>query len=40
MNLLEMYKKLSDDEKDEFIKLIINEINKMTTKNDSQIINF
>lgn len=28
MNLLEMFKKLTDEEKQEFIKLIIQELNK------------
>ncbi len=28
MNLLEMYKQLSEEEKEEFINLIIDEINK------------
>ena len=29
MNLLEMYKQLSEEEKEEFINLIIDEINKI-----------
>lgn len=30
MNLLEMYKQLSDEEKQKFIKLLLKEINKKT----------
>jgi hypothetical protein len=32
MNLIEMFKELSDEEKQEFINLLIQEINKKTTK--------
>lgn len=32
MNLLEMYKELTDEEKQEFIKLIIQEIKKKKKK--------
>ena len=31
MNLLEMFKNLTKDEKQEFIEMLINEINKKTT---------
>lgn len=33
MNLLEMYKELTEKEREEFISLVVDEINKMTTKN-------
>lgn len=40
MNLLEMFKKLTDEEKQEFIKLIIQELNKKTTNNSNLKIKF
>ena len=36
MNLLEMYKQLTDKEKEEFIELILAEVNKKITKNGNQ----
>ena len=40
MNLVEMFKELSDEEKQEFINLLIQEINKKTTESGNPIINF
>lgn len=40
MNLLEMFKKLTDEEKQEFIKLIIQELNKKTANNSNLKIKF
>ena len=40
MNLIEMFKELSDEEKQKFINLLLQEINKKTTEIGNQIINF
>lgn len=38
MNLLEMFKKLTDEEKEEFIALLINEINEKQKKEGQVLI--